>query len=103
MPLEEIRLMLHELQVHQVELEMQNQELRRAQAELDAARIRYFELYDLAPVGYISLNQNGLIVEVNLTVATLLGFERGALAMQPMSRYIHQEDQDIYYLHRKNS
>ena len=102
MPLEEIRKTLHELHVHQIELEMQNEELRRAQAELDAARIRYFELYDLAPVGYISLSEKGLIVEANLTVANLLGLDRAALVRQPVSRYIHQEDQDIYYLHRKD-
>src|ERR1039458_7121696 len=52
---------LHELRVHQIELEMQNDELRRRQAELDASRARYFELYDLAPVGYCTVSQQGLI------------------------------------------
>ena len=62
---------LHELTVHQIELEMQNEELRHAQAELEAARARYFDLYDLAPVSYLTIGQNGLILEANLTAAKL--------------------------------
>jgi PAS domain S-box-containing protein len=98
---EEIQQKLHDLQVHQIELEMQNIELRRTQADLDAARIRYFELYDLAPVGYCTLSKAGLILEANLTVATFLGESKARLIKQPISRYIHKEDQDIYYRHRK--
>ncbi|WP_163339792.1 PAS domain-containing sensor histidine kinase [Desulfopila sp. IMCC35008] len=98
---EEIQRKLHDLQVHQLELEMQNVELRRAQAELNAARNRYFELYDLAPVGYCTLSEAGLILEANLSVAALLGVSKGTLQKQPISRYILPEDQDIYYLHRK--
>ena len=92
---------LHELRVHQIELEMQNEELRRAQADLDAARGRYFDLYDLAPVGYCTLSEKGLILEANLTAATLLGVARGALITQPFTRFILPEDQDFYYLHRR--
>jgi PAS domain S-box-containing protein len=98
---EEARRTLHELRVHQVELEMQNEELRRAQLELDAARARYFDLYDLAPVGYCTLSEQGLILEANLTAATLLGVARGALVKQPISRFILDADEDIYYMHRK--
>ena len=93
--------LLHELQVHQIELEMQNEELRRAQEELEASRARYFDLYDLAPVGYFTLSEQGLILEANLTAARLLGVERSALVKQPLSRFILPEDQDIYYRHRK--
>jgi PAS domain S-box-containing protein len=93
--------MLHELRVHQIELEMQNEELRAAQAALDESRERYFNLYDLAPVGYVTLSEKGLILEANLTAAGLLGVARGALVKQPLSRFIFKEDQDIYYLHRK--
>ncbi len=92
---------LHELRVHQIELEVQNEELRRAQAELEASRARYFELYDLAPVGYVTLSEKGLIQEANLTAARLLGAARDALARQPLSRFILPEDQDVYYLLHK--
>jgi PAS domain S-box-containing protein/putative nucleotidyltransferase with HDIG domain len=98
---EETQQTLHELRVHQIELEMQNEELKRVQAELDAARARYFDLYDLAPVGYCTISEKGLIMEANLTAATLLGVSRGALTKQPISRFILKEDQDIYYLHIK--
>ena len=93
--------LLHELQVHQIELEMQNEELRRAQGELEAARARYFDLFDLAPVGYFTLSEQGLILEANLTGAGLLGVERRDLVKKPLTRFILPEDQDIYYRHRK--
>ncbi|TVR03315.1 MAG: PAS domain-containing sensor histidine kinase [Desulfovibrionales bacterium] len=98
---ESVRQVLHELRVHQIELTMQNEELRRAQAEIEAERARYFDLYDLAPVGYVTVSEKGLILEANLTVATLLGVNRGVLVKQPLSLFILKEDQDIYYLHRK--
>ncbi|TSA45490.1 MAG: response regulator, partial [Deltaproteobacteria bacterium] len=98
---EETRQTLHELRVHQIELTMQNEELRRAQAELDAAQARYFDLYDLAPVGYCTLSEPGLILEANLTAVNLLGAARGALINQRISRFILKEDHNIYYLHRK--
>jgi len=92
---------LQELRVHQIELEMQNEELRQSQAELDAARARYFDLYDLAPVGYVTLGEKGLILEANFTAATLLGATRGDLVQQPLSRFILKEDRDIFYRLRK--
>jgi PAS domain S-box-containing protein len=98
---EETRRVLHELYVHQIELEMQNEELLRAQAELDTARARYFDLYDLAPVGYCTVSEKGLILEANLAATALLGVDRSALVQQPISRFILKKDQDIYYLHRK--
>lgn len=97
----DMRQSLHELRVHQIELEMQNEELNRVQAELDTARARYFDLYDLAPVGYFVVSTEGLIVEANLTAVTLLGIPRASLVKQPITRFIHKEDQDIYYLQRK--
>jgi two-component system cell cycle sensor histidine kinase/response regulator CckA len=98
---EDARKVLHELRVHQIELEMQNEELRRVQEELEASRARYFDLYDLAPVGYLSVTERGLIVEANLTFATMLGRSRSALLRQPLTRFVLPGDEDIYWLHRK--
>jgi two-component system cell cycle sensor histidine kinase/response regulator CckA len=101
MPPEEVRRMLHELQVHQIELEMQNEELRRRQAELDAERAAYFDLYDVAPVGYCTVNEAGLILKANLTAAGLLGVARSALVRQRLTSFIFPADEDRYYLCRK--
>ncbi|MDP3587147.1 MAG: EAL domain-containing protein [Sulfuricurvum sp.] len=98
---EEIGRILHELRVHQIELEMQNEELRQTQIELDAQRERYFDLYDLAPVGYCTLSEAGLILEANLTAAVLLGVSRNNLVGRLMSKFVHKEDQNNYYLYRK--
>src|SRR6267142_1057723 len=98
---EDARRVLHELRVHQIELEMQNEELRRTQVELEAAWVRYFDLYDLAPVGYFTFSEQGLILQANLTAASLLGVARGALVKEPVSRFILREDQDIFYRHRR--
>ncbi len=68
---------------------------------LDASRARYFDLYDLAPVGYFTLDEDGLILEANLTGATMLGVARGALVKQPLSRFIVGDETDHYYLRRK--
>ena len=98
---EEIQHLVHELQVHQIELEMQNENLLLEQTQLDAVRERYFDLYDLAPVGYLSVSEKGIILESNLTAATLLEVPRRELNKRPLPQFIHREDEDIYYLHRK--
>ena len=90
--------LLYELQVHQIELEMQNEELRRAQITLDCERARYFDLYDLAPMGYITVSEMGLVLQANLMACTLLGVPRGVLVRQPVSRFMLTEDADIFYL-----
>ncbi|MCX6875914.1 MAG: PAS domain S-box protein [Verrucomicrobia bacterium] len=96
---EESRRALHELSVHQIELEMQNEELRRTQAELTASQKRYFALYDLAPMAYCTVSESGSILEANHSATTLLGLSRSRLVMRPLSRFILGEDQDLYHLH----
>jgi diguanylate cyclase (GGDEF)-like protein/PAS domain S-box-containing protein len=91
--------LVHELQVHQIELEMQNKELQRVQEELEESRAKYFGLYDLAPVGYLTLSAQGLILEANLTAANLLGITKSQLAKKAVTHFIAREDQDIYHLH----
>ncbi len=92
---------LHDLQVHQVELEMQNEELRRKQVELDESLARYVNFYDLAPVGYCTVTEEGLIRESNLTTSTLLNVPRSELIKQSITRFIFNDDQDSYYKHRR--
>ncbi len=101
MSLEEIRRILHELRVHQIELEMQNDHLQRAHVEIDAARERYYALYDLAPIGYFTLSEHGLFLEANLAASTMLGLDRGTLIKQRISSFILEEDHTIYYSYRK--
>ena len=93
--------LIHELRVHQIELEMQNEELRRSERELAGSRERYFELYDLAPVGYCTVTEKGLVQEANLTLASLIGVERRALIKQPFSRFVHPDDAGKYHLARR--
>jgi PAS domain S-box-containing protein len=79
--------LIHELQVHQIELEMQNEELRRAQAEANELREKYQDLYDFAPVGYVTLDERGVILAANLADASLLGVVRRALLKRPLARF----------------
>lgn len=99
--IDDARLMFHELRVYQVELEMQNEELRRTRHELEVSRSRYIDLYNQAPVGYLTLSEQGLIKEVNLAAAGMLGLERNKILKKPISKSIYPEDQDLYYRHRK--
>jgi PAS domain S-box-containing protein len=80
--------LLHELQVHQIELEMQNEALREARADLEKSHNHYIDLYEHAPVAYLTLTADGLIAEINLTGATLLGMERGKLLHRPFSSLV---------------
>ncbi len=89
------------MEEQQIELELQNEELRTSQEALHISQERYFDLYDFAPVGYCTISEQGLILEANLTTANLLGLPRGELVNQPISRFIVKEDADIYYLLHK--
>ena len=97
----DVKKLVEDLHVHQIELEIQNEELRRAQVELEASRDRYSDLYDFAPVGYATFSEKGLILQANLSCAAMLGIERSSLIRKPFSRFITKDDQDVFYLHQK--
>lgn len=91
--------LLHELQVHQIELEMQNENLRESMLTLEESRDRYVDFYDFAPVGYLTLNPQGMIVEINLTGAAMLGIERSKLLQRPFSSFVAPEDSNYWRQH----
>jgi PAS domain S-box-containing protein len=99
---DEIREIVHELHTHQIELELQNEDMRQVQEELLVSQRKYHDLYEFAPVGYLTANDNGLIIEANLTLTKMLGMERRSLIKRPLSHFIVAEDQDVFYLYRKN-
>ena len=87
---------MHELQVHQIELEMQKRELQEKEADLLDSRARYLDLYDYAPVGYMTLNASNLIIEINLTGAALLGRERSRLPGMPFTAFIDKGERQLF-------
>ena len=89
---------IHELRVHQIELEMQNDSLHLAQELLAQSQARYVALYDLAPVAYCTVDSNGVILQANLTAASLLGVSRETLLQQSLSAFVVNEDEDNFYL-----
>lgn len=101
LPTRDVQALLYELGVHETELEIQNEELRRAQIELSESHDRYADLYEFAPVGYATLNPESLILEANLALATMLGVERRKLTGTPLEKYIARDSQDDFYLHRR--
>jgi len=101
---EKTQRIVHELEVHQIELEMQNETLRHAQAELELARDKYVELYDFAPIGYFSFDASGVIRETNLASAQLLKVERGLLVNTPFSRFIAvAEERKVFCRHLESA
>ena len=89
--------LLHELQVHQIELDMQNEQLRHSQVELEKSRDRYADFYDFAPVGYLTLNRRGMIDEINLTGAAMLGVARNKLPFRRFANFVAAEDRDRWH------
>lgn len=99
--LDEIRRLLYELDTHQIELELQNEDLLAAQEELQRSNRRYTELYDLAPVAYLTLDEQAKILEVNLTAAESLGVPRQKISGRSFTDFIAPEDQDHFYRKRR--
>ncbi|WLQ16342.1 PAS domain S-box protein [Hahella aquimaris] len=93
--------LVHELQVHQIELETQNEELRHTQLQLSDARDQYLQLYDMAPVAYVTIDQKGKILDANLKASELLSAGRKALHGSALADFISPTSQDAYYLHRQ--
>jgi PAS domain S-box-containing protein len=100
-PAGDIRKLVHELEVHQIELEMQNDELRNKQIEITEARDRYLDLYDFAPIGYFTFDKTGTIVEVNLTGANLIGLPRARLISRPFTLFVEDEFINSFFAHLK--
>ena len=96
---EEAQVLVHDLRIHQIELEMQNEELRQAQIKLEELKDKYLDLYDFAPVGYMTLNDRGLILEANLTTVQLLSMERTSLIKMFFSHFVCEEFTDTFYLY----
>ncbi|HII95362.1 MAG TPA: PAS domain S-box protein [Candidatus Methanofastidiosum sp.] len=99
----ETEILIYDLRVHQIELEMQNNELQRLHRELEESRNKYFDLYNYAPMGYFTLNEKTIVAEVNLTGANLLGIDRNKIINQRFSKFIAPEYQDTFYYHRKHA
>ena len=97
---EDVSRLIHELETHQTELEARNEELRRAQKELEETKNEYADIFDAAPVGYLNVSEHGQILEANLTAVRLLGIERCALRGQPLSHFIATGDREVYDRHR---
>jgi PAS domain S-box-containing protein len=95
---EEAKSLTHELRVHQIELEVQNEELRRVQNDLEISRSRYADLYDFAPVGYLSLDKNSQILDLNLTATRQLGIERGRLLNTSFHYFVCAHDRKEFLL-----
>ena len=88
----DVRAVLHELQVHQIELEMQNEELQRAHAEAREVSEKYYDLFDFAPVGYFLWDHEARILEVNLAGAALLGLTRQAAVQMRFGQFVALEN-----------
>jgi PAS domain S-box-containing protein len=94
---QELRRLVHELSIHQVELEMQNEDLRTAERALEQARDRYFELFDLAPIAYATIDADGRVGEANLCLAKWLGSTRDQLRGRPLVAYLDPDDVMPYH------
>jgi PAS domain S-box-containing protein len=94
--------LIRELQISQVEVRMQNEELQRVQEELKESRDKYSDLYDLAPVGYFSLSEDSLVLEVNQTAARMLGRAKEDLIGKPFSAHVPKEEYATYYGHLRD-
>ncbi|MFA7419328.1 MAG: PAS domain-containing protein [Melioribacteraceae bacterium] len=94
--IEDMKRLVQLLQIHQIELEHQNQELRITQQELEVSRNRYVNLFDFSPIPYFTLNQNGVIKEVNFSASKMFGIDRGKLIGKKIMAYVPQSEKDLF-------
>ncbi|MBF0328782.1 MAG: PAS domain S-box protein [Nitrospirae bacterium] len=92
---------MHDLTVHQIELELQNEELRQTQIELEKSRNKYSALFELAPVGYFTMDKNTKIREANLTGCRQFELDRSQIIGQPFSHFVAPDAQDLFYFHMR--
>lgn len=100
--LKDIKKLIHEIHVQQIELELQNDELKRSQENLLHSEEKYFEFYNLAPVGFFSIDEEGVVKEINLTLIDLLNIERKDILNNEIIKYIKWEERDIFNLFLRN-
>ncbi|MGR9116622.1 MAG: PAS domain-containing sensor histidine kinase [Gammaproteobacteria bacterium] len=98
---DDIRKLVYEFQVYQIELELQNEELRSTQHQLELSLDRYSQLYDHAPIGFLTLDQQGVIVQANYKASKILGCERARLTGKKLTEFIHKEEQDKFYFYSR--
>jgi PAS domain S-box-containing protein len=99
---DDVVMLVHELNTYQIELELQNEDLRQSQIELEQSRRRFNDLYDFAPIGYLTISDKGQIIEANLTAAELFGVTRGHLLKKSLASLVAKEDQNCYYHYHKD-
>ncbi len=95
----EAKKLIHELQVHQIELEIQNEDLRKAQVELADTQRRYMDIFNFAPVGYFVLDLEGSVRQANVTAVGMLGATKRTLVGRPLSFYVHSSDRAVFGEH----
>src|ERR1051325_7700965 len=97
----ELQGVLHDLHVHQEEVRAQNEQLLEVKRSLEQSRDRYADLYDFAPIAYVTLSGEGMVKEINLTGATLLGNERSRILNTPLIGYVHEKDRALFLDHMR--
>jgi len=93
---------IQELQIHSIELEMQNDELLKTQRDLEIAQNKFSDLYNFSPVGYLTINEKGKIIEANFTIAEMLGVTRQYISNKNFHQFITEDTQDSFYLYCKS-
>lgn len=101
MPEKEKQNLLYKLQLHQLRLEQQYKELEQAKTEIEKSRRKYSDLFDFAPIGYLTLNEKGIISEANLAIAKKLGFERNRLIGASLKNHVKKVDRNLFDAHLK--